>query len=342
MRASVVLALMLAAVLVGLALTSLTARAHDDDDDDDDDEDGNDHGQRFVVTLSGNEEVPARDTRASGKAQFRANGEETELSFRLSVSRIKNVFAAHIHCGAPGVNGPIGVTLFGPVAPGGGRVSGVLAKGVITAADAGNSCGWTDLASVLAAIRSGDTYVNVHTNDGVAPVNTGPGDFPGGEIRGHVVSVLDDDELEFAARLRGANEVPARETRARGQAHIRVDEDMTEIHFRVTVRRITNVFMAHIHCAAAGTNGPIGVTLYGVAPTGGGPFSGLLVKAMASAPDAGNACGWTTLEDVVAAMEGGNAYVNVHTNDGVDPANTGPGDFPGGEVRGQLRAEDDD
>jgi hypothetical protein len=65
-------------------------------------------------------------------------------------------------------------------------VEGTLAEGTITAADAGNACGWTDLASVLAAIESGNTYVNVHTNDGVAPPNTGPGDFPGGEIRGQI------------------------------------------------------------------------------------------------------------------------------------------------------------
>jgi hypothetical protein len=26
----------------------------------------------------------------------------------------------------------------------------------------------------------------------------------------------------------------------------------------------------------------------------------------------------------------------VHTNDGTDGVNTGPGDFPGGEIRGQL------
>jgi hypothetical protein len=29
--------------------------------------------------------------------------------------------------------------------------------------------------------------------------------------------------------------------------------------------------------------------------------------------------------------------VNVHTNDGIDPTNTGAGDFPGGEIRGQIR-----
>jgi hypothetical protein len=36
-------------------------------------------------------------------------------------------------------------------------------------------------------------------------------------------------------------------------------------------------------------------------------------------------------------MRSGNAYVNVHTNDGVAPTNSGPGDFPGGEVRGQFK-----
>jgi hypothetical protein len=65
-------------------------------------------------------------------------------------------------------------------------VNGTLAEGTIIASDTGNLCGWTDLAAVLAAIASGATYVNVHTNDGVPPPNTGPGDFPGGEIRGQI------------------------------------------------------------------------------------------------------------------------------------------------------------
>jgi len=40
----------------------------------------------------------------------------------------------------------------------------------------------------------------------------------------------------------------------------------------------------------------------------------------------------------LAAIEAGNAYGNVHTDDGVAPGNTGAGDFPGGEIRGQLDA----
>jgi len=142
-------------------------------------------GDNFVATLSGNQEVPARDTQARGVATFKLREGGTALAFKLNVANIDNVFAAHIHCGAVGVNGPIGVTLF-MGSPAGGRVNGTLAEGTITAPDAGNGCGWADLAAVLAAMDSGATYVNVHTNDGVAPPNTGPGDFPGGEIRGQV------------------------------------------------------------------------------------------------------------------------------------------------------------
>ena len=142
-------------------------------------------GESFVATLSGDQEVPARDTGGVGVAKFKLGEDGTALSFKLNVANIENVVAAHIHCGAVGVNGPVGVTLFGGTAAG-GRTDGTLAEGTITAADPGNGCGWTDLASVLAAIASGNTYVNVHTNDGVAPPNTGPGDFPGGEIRGQI------------------------------------------------------------------------------------------------------------------------------------------------------------
>ena len=142
-------------------------------------------GENFVAPLSGDQEVPGRDTPATGVAKFKLREDGTVLLFKINVEDITNVAAAHIHCGGAGVNGPVGVTLF-TGSPASGAFDGTLAEGTITAADPGNLCGWTDLASILAAIHSGDTYVNVHTNDGVAPPNTGPGDFPGGEIRGQI------------------------------------------------------------------------------------------------------------------------------------------------------------
>jgi hypothetical protein len=162
---------MIAAVIV-LALTSLAAAPAP-------------LLRNFVAPMSGDQEVPPRDTNASGNAVFHLRGDGTALDYKLIVANIENVFAAHIHCGAAGVNGPVGVTLF-MGSPASGPVNGIIARGTITAPDPGNACGWSDFEDVLAAMRSGDTYVNVHTNDGVDPPNTGPGDFPGGEIRGQI------------------------------------------------------------------------------------------------------------------------------------------------------------
>lgn len=141
--------------------------------------------RNFVAPLSGGQEVPARDTHATGNAVFQVRADGSELEYKLIVANIENVFASHIHCGAAGVNGPVGVTLF-MGSPASGPVNGIIARGTITAPNPGNACGWVTLDDVLAAMHSGDTYVNVHTNDGMGDANTGPGDFPGGEIRGQV------------------------------------------------------------------------------------------------------------------------------------------------------------
>jgi hypothetical protein len=63
-----------------------------------------------------------------------------------------------------------------------------------------------------------------------------------------------------------------------------------------------------------------------------------VVQGAITAPDPENGCGWADLAAVVEAMRSGNAYVNVHTDDGVDPPDSGPGDFPDGEIRGQIEA----
>jgi len=136
--------------------------------------------------LSGDEEVPVRITNAQGQAIFKLSDDGTELSYKLIVANIDNVVQAHIHLGQPGVNGNIVVFLYGLVPPGGGRTDGVLAEGTITSANLINDLAGQPLSVLVAQMEAGNAYVNVHTNDGVAPINTGPGDFPGGEIRGQI------------------------------------------------------------------------------------------------------------------------------------------------------------
>lgn len=130
----------------------------------------------FRAHLSGTQENPPVETNAQGQAIFQLDSSGTSLDYKLNVANIDDVFAAHIHCGAIGVNGPAGVTLFFTPPPNPGRVSGTLAEGSISAPNAGNSCGWESLWDVVAAMESGETYVNVHTLPGV----------PSGEIRGQI------------------------------------------------------------------------------------------------------------------------------------------------------------
>jgi hypothetical protein len=139
-----------------------------------------------VAPLAGDQEVPARDTLARGLAKFQLSADGTELSWILIASNIDNVVASHIHVGVAGVNGPVVLFLFGPAAPGGGRHDGVLATGTATAANLTGPLAGQPLSVLIAAMESGGAYVNVHTNDGVAPTDTGAGDFPGGEIRGQI------------------------------------------------------------------------------------------------------------------------------------------------------------
>jgi hypothetical protein len=164
------------------------------------------------VHLSGGQEVftPApgapspADSNAQGQAIIQIARDGDSFDYKLIVSNIDNVVQAHIHCAPAGVNGPIVVwfypskTATGALTGPTGRHDGVLIEDTIgpanvrtfTANTANNAAcplttaGAPTFADVLDKIRSGNAYVNVHTNDGVAPANSGPGDFPGGEVRG--------------------------------------------------------------------------------------------------------------------------------------------------------------
>jgi hypothetical protein len=142
--------------------------------------------RNFHAHLSGDQEVPPRDTQAQGQANFFLSKDGKSLDYRVNVADIENVIAAHIHVGAAGVNGPVVAFLFGPATAGGGGFNGGLAEGTITAANLTGPLAGQPLSALIAEMEAGNTYANVHTNDGVDPTNTGPGDFPGGVVRGQI------------------------------------------------------------------------------------------------------------------------------------------------------------
>src|SRR5262245_49188104 len=159
---------------------------------------------QLQAKLIGFEEVPSVSTPASG--QFRATIAPggTSIVYELSYQGLQNtVSQAHIHFGQKSVNGSIVIWLCGTASnpgPTGTQTcpqSGTI-KGTITATDviAANMTSQLilagELSEVIAALRAGIAYANVHG----LPLN------PSGEIRGQIKLVGkngdddDDDEDE--------------------------------------------------------------------------------------------------------------------------------------------------
>jgi hypothetical protein len=108
------------------------------------------------ANLSGEQEVPPIETRASGSAVFLVHSDGT-VSGTVQTQSIEGV-AAHIHEGAADVNGPVAIPLTKKndhewATPDGAKLT----------------------PKQLDALKLGDLYVNVHTKA-----------HPGGEIRGQL------------------------------------------------------------------------------------------------------------------------------------------------------------
>jgi hypothetical protein len=137
------------------------------------------NGKQFHAKLIGYSEVPSLNT--PGHADLSLAVADDKLTFTLNYANLTGPpGAAHIHVGQRGVNGGVSVFFCGgggkpacPASPS-GTVSGtIVAADVVGPTAQGFNVG--ELAPVVAAIRAGVTYANMHTVK-----------FPGGEIRGQI------------------------------------------------------------------------------------------------------------------------------------------------------------
>jgi hypothetical protein len=156
----------------------------------------------------------------------------------------------------------------------------------------------------------------------------------------------------WSTRLTGEFELPvAVDTKAHGQAKFKLSQDGEVLSYKLKVANIQNVFMAHIHAGPATSNGPVVVWLYPSTPNPAAPqppaswlpgrTSGKLAEGEIRAANLVGPLAGQTLADLVALMNSGGAYVNVHTSDFEGANNTGPGDMSSGEIRGNLSAHED-
>jgi hypothetical protein len=140
----------------------------------------------FVAHLTSAQEVPPNSSAGTGKLDIRLVSGGTKLRFKLTSNGVSQITQSHIHLGAPGVNGPVTVFFFAqPPAPW-NSVTGdnFEVAGVRTAADVHQGANPNiTFADLLEALRSGNSYVNIHS-----PTH------PGGEIRGVIKPVGDNED----------------------------------------------------------------------------------------------------------------------------------------------------
>jgi CHRD domain len=165
-----------AAAIAGAALVlsgvSLAQRGDDDEN----------KRSNTSAKLIGYEETPSISTKASGTFEARIEGDR--ITFRLRYSGLEggNATAAHLHLGQRHTAGGVSAFLCGgstkPACPP-GTTSAATVDGTIMAADVigpgGQGIAATQFDELVAAIRAGAVYANVHT-----------GTYPNGEIRGQL------------------------------------------------------------------------------------------------------------------------------------------------------------
>jgi CHRD domain len=153
-------------------------------------------------------------------------------------------------------------------------------------------------ATVLSAIQTGGAYANVHTSTNKA-----------GEIRGQLNVVA-----AVTTNLTSRQEVPrpkgnVNRARATFTATVTTSGTTGKMAWRLSFTRLTGrAVAAHIHLGQRGKAGPVAVALCGPCRNG-------MRRSAALSPA------------VLAALQAGRAYVNVHTARN-----------PAGEVRGQIAA----
>lgn len=179
----------------------------------------------LFVDLSGDQEVPAVASAASGVAAVTTNRETGTVTLHLRAEGADDAVAAHIHGGFAGSNGGVLIGL---------------------TQDPGDVAHWSVVEAQfdetgLADYLDGRTYVNLHT-----PAN------PGGEIRGQIVpeairvlfSTMDGDQV-----------VPAVATSASGVASSTVNLATRRFVVFVNASGVDDATSAGIHAAPSGANG---------------------------------------------------------------------------------------
>ncbi|MET0387852.1 MAG: CHRD domain-containing protein, partial [Polyangiales bacterium] len=269
----------------------------------------------FNVPLTIEEEVPRCDAAAPtaaaiGSASVSADGQN--ISVVVSFAGLSGAATqAHIHRGPLGKQGPVVLDL-------GGDLTSPIRKNFKATEYVPTADGPATFSELVQAIKAGETYFNLHSQ-ACAP----------GEIRGQIDALepapIEEDEAPaeiqvLRSKLTTVDEVPLcanASEMAVGAGAVAISSDRSLVAVRVAHSGLSGAPTdAHIHAGAPGFPGPIVLKL------GPALSSTLVFTENDFTPVNG---GPPTFDALLAAIEQGQTYFNVHTEA-----------CPTGEIRGQI------
>ncbi|MBX7184485.1 MAG: CHRD domain-containing protein [Vicinamibacteria bacterium] len=153
------------AILLSLAALGLTACSSDPQ-------------ERYVAELRSSNEVPANNSAAVGRVVLLVSRDASYAEYSVEQSGLSGgIRGGHFHRAAAGANGPIVLSFFFDSTTGAAintptpGTTDLELQGSI-----GRTINKTQLDAILADLRAGNLYANIHTPQ-----------FTGGEIRGQLI-----------------------------------------------------------------------------------------------------------------------------------------------------------
>ena len=134
---------------------------------------------------------------------------------------------------------------------------------------------------------------------------------------------------EFDVILTGAAEVPPVQTNASGFAELGVMDGGNSMEYDIIAINIDKVTQAHIHQGTSSEAGPVVATLFN-SSTPTGPITEELTDGFITSANLEGPLQGKQLSDLIALIQNGQAYVNVHTEQN-----------PDGEIRGTIEVDTD-